>query len=80
MPGQIAGEMALLADKPHTQDARGGRNPAVVPAPQWLSALTTVIPELRTVLSRNLRSTLSAADQTSAVNQLRTMPPLRRCV
>lgn len=75
MPGQIAGEMALLADKPHTQDARAVEETLLWFLPRNdFSALTTVIPELRTVLSRNLRSTLSAADQTSAVNQLRTMP------
>ena len=46
MPGQIAGEMALLADKPHTQDARAVEETLLWFLPRNdFSALTTVIPE-----------------------------------
>ena len=74
-PGQTAGEMALLSDKPHTQDARAVEDTLLWVLPRNdFAALASMLPELRTVLSRNLRSSLSTADQTNAVNQLRVMP------
>jgi CRP-like cAMP-binding protein len=74
-PGQTVGEMALLSDKPHMEDARAVEDTLLWVLPRNdFAALTSVMPELRTVLSRNLRSTLSTADQSNAVNQLRTMP------
>ncbi len=73
--GQTVGEMALLADKPHTQEVRAIEDTMLWMLPHAdFILLSSAIPELRNLLSRNLRSALSNADQTHAINQLHAMP------
>ncbi len=76
-PNDMAGQMALLADKPQVEEARAVQNTLLWFLPKHdFDALCSVIPELRTALSRHVRSTLSAADKTEALRRLAAMPLL----
>ncbi len=76
-PNDIAGQMALLADKPQIEEARAVQDTLLWFLPRAdFEALCSVIPELRTALSRHVRATLSAADKNEALRRLAAMPLL----
>ncbi len=76
-PNDMAGQMALLADKPQVEEARAVQETLLWFLPRAdFEALCSVIPELRMALSRHVRATLSAADKNEALRRLAAMPLL----
>lgn len=72
----IAGQMALLADKPHGEEARAVQDTLLWFLPRaGFRALCSII-WLRMALSRHVRATLSAADKNEALRRLAAMPLL----
>jgi len=74
-PGETFGEMAVLSGKPHANTAQAAMASTVWQlTPSDFVRLTETYPDIRTSLSRNLRSRLSAADVVQAVSVLQRNP------
>ncbi|MCS7259656.1 MAG: cyclic nucleotide-binding domain-containing protein [Anaerolineae bacterium] len=74
-PGEALGVLSVLAGKPHPETAQ-----AITPTVVWhlgpteFARLADTYPRLRSMLGRNLRAPLSAADRVRAVEMLKRMP------
>ncbi|UCC88844.1 MAG: cyclic nucleotide-binding domain-containing protein [Anaerolineales bacterium] len=73
--GDTFGEMAVLSGKPHPNTAQAATASTVWQlSPADFARLAEAYPSVRSILSRNLRSRLSAADVVQAVSVLQRMP------
>jgi CRP-like cAMP-binding protein len=73
--GDTFGEMAVLSGKPHPNTAQSASESIVWQlSPSDFARLAETYPSVRAILSRNLRSRLSAADLVQAVSVLQRMP------
>jgi CRP-like cAMP-binding protein len=73
--GEAFGEMAVLANKPHSNTAQAATEVILWQlSPTDFASLTQTNPAIKTSLSRNLRSSLTAADQSYAVTILKRVP------
>jgi CRP-like cAMP-binding protein len=73
--GDTFGEMAVLSGKPHPNTAQAASESIVWQlSPSDFARLAETYPSVRAILSRNLRSRLSAADMVQAVSVLQRMP------
>jgi len=73
--GDTFGELAVLSGKPHPNSAQATAETIVWQlSPADFARLAESHPSIRSVLSRNLRARLSAADMVQAVSMLRRMP------
>ena len=70
--GEIFGEMSVISGKPHAKTAQAAEQVIVWQlSPADFTRLTESQPAIKANLSRNLRASLSLADQTYAINVLR---------
>lgn len=75
LPGELFGEMAVIAGKPHSQTAQAAIDTVVwALSPSGFTNLTQIHPSIKTTFSRNLRASLSASDQAYAVTVLERIP------
>jgi CRP-like cAMP-binding protein len=73
--GDTFGELAVLSGKPHPNSAQATAETIVWQlSPADFARLAESHPNIRSILSRNLRARLSAADIVQAVGMLRRMP------
>lgn len=73
--GQAFGEMAVLANKPHSNTAQAATEAILWQlSPADFASLTQANPSIKTTLSHNLRSSLTLADQNHAVTILKHIP------
>jgi CRP-like cAMP-binding protein len=73
--GDTFGELAVLSGKPHPNSAQATAETIVWQlSPADFARLAESQPNIRSILSRNLRARLSAADMVQAVGMLRRMP------
>jgi CRP-like cAMP-binding protein len=73
--GDTFGELAVLSGKPHPNSAQATAETIVWQlSPADFARLTESHSNIRSILSRNLRARLSAADVVQAVGMLRRMP------
>ncbi|MFN8459566.1 MAG: cyclic nucleotide-binding domain-containing protein, partial [Anaerolineae bacterium] len=73
--GEAFGEMAVLANKPHSNTAQAASEAILWQlSPTDFASLTAAHPAIKTNLSRNLRSNLTAADQAHAITILKRVP------
>jgi CRP-like cAMP-binding protein len=73
--GDTFGELAVLSGKPHPNSAQATAETIVWQlSPADFARLAESHPNIRSILSRNLRARLSAADMVQAVGMLRRMP------
>jgi CRP-like cAMP-binding protein len=73
--GEAFGEMAVLSNKPHSNTAQAAGEVILWQlSPADFAGLTETNPSIKSNLSRNLRSSLSAADQTAAIAILKRIP------
>jgi CRP-like cAMP-binding protein len=76
--GEAFGEMAVLANKPHSDTAQAAGEVILWQlSPADFAKLTQSTPSINTNLSRNLRSSLTTADQAYAVTILKRIPLLK---
>ncbi|MBE7551113.1 MAG: cyclic nucleotide-binding domain-containing protein [Anaerolineales bacterium] len=69
------GEMAVLSNKPHSNTAQAATEVILWQlTPPDFASLTTATPSIKSNLSRNLRSSLTAADQAHALTILKRIP------
>jgi CRP-like cAMP-binding protein len=74
-PGSTFGEMAVLSNKPHPNTAQAATEViAWQLSPSDFARLAEAYPRIRALLSRNLRSRLSAADMVQAAGMLQRVP------
>jgi CRP-like cAMP-binding protein len=74
-PGSTFGEMAVLSNKPHPNTAQAATEViAWQLSPSDFARLAEAYPRIRALLSRNLRSRLSAADLVQAAGMLQRVP------
>ena len=73
--GDTFGELAVLSGKPHPNSAQSTAETIVWQlSPADFARLAESHPNIRSMLSRNLRARLSAADMVQAVGMLKRMP------
>ncbi|NJN99734.1 MAG: DUF4115 domain-containing protein, partial [Anaerolineales bacterium] len=73
--GEAFGEMAVLSNKPHSNTAQAAGEVILWQlSPTDFAGLTESNPSIKSNLSRNLRSSLSAADQSAAIAILKRIP------
>lgn len=73
--GEAFGEMAVIAGKPHSKTAQPATNTiAWMLSPTDFTSLTETHPTVKASLSRNIRASLTLADQRQAVEILTRMP------
>ncbi|GIK43318.1 MAG: hypothetical protein BroJett011_71510 [Chloroflexota bacterium] len=69
------GEMAVLSNKPHSNTAQAATEVILWQlTPPDFASLTAATPSIKSNLSRNLRSSLTAADQAHALTILKRIP------
>ncbi|MDX1522045.1 MAG: cyclic nucleotide-binding domain-containing protein, partial [Anaerolineae bacterium] len=72
MNGEVFGEMAVIANKPHANTAQAAGEVVLWQlSPVDFQQLAESYPSIKTNLSRNLRATLSLADQEYAISVLK---------
>lgn len=73
--GEAFGEMAVLSNKPHSNTAQAANEVILWQlSPTDFASLTEANPSIKSNLSRNLRSSLNAADQAYAITILKRIP------
>lgn len=75
MAGEAFGEMAVISGKSHSNTAQAASETILWQlTPADFASLTETYPSIKTTLSRNLRSSLTVADQAYAAKVLKRIP------